>query len=165
MSIPAEALFDAEHAAFMQGGVSMSVASCGPSLRPSVTRALGCRIAPDRRSAAVIVSRAQAAALLADLGISGAIAVVFSQPSTHRTVQLKGRDAAVEAAGAAERETAAAYREAFVAELAPLGFEPAMVRAVLAVRPEDLVALRFTPCAAFTQTPGPGAGQSLKVPA
>ena len=37
-----------------------------------------------------------------------------------------------------------------------------MVRALLWIEPEDLATLAFTPAAAFTQTPGPGAGAPLR---
>ena len=92
---------------------------------------------------------------------SGAIAVVFSDPPSHRTLQLKGTDAVMLPAEPGDAALAAAYRAGFAAILEPLGFDPAVVRAFLACPDEDLVTIRFTPTAAFLQTPGPQAGEPL----
>jgi hypothetical protein len=37
----------------------------------------------------------------------------------------------------------------------------AVVRAILAFRPDDLVSVVYAPCAAYSQTPGPKAGERL----
>lgn len=162
MAITAAPLIDAEHAAFMQGGVSISAGSCGSGKLPSLARATGCRVDADRRRVSIYVAASHAVDLLADVRATGAIAVVFSQPSTNRTMQVKGRDAVVAALAAGELAVVEAYRDAFVHELAPLGYAPHLIYTVLACAPDDIVALRFSPCAAFTQTPGPQAGQPLK---
>lgn len=156
-------LFDAEHAAFMQGGISLNMAACGADLAPSVARALGCRIAPERTTVRLLVSRAQAAAVLAHVGENGKLAAVFSDPSSHRTVQLKATDAAVEATGADDVAAVMRYRNTFVAHLETRGYNPALIRAFLSCPDSDLCAIRFTPCAAFSQTPGAGAGQALRM--
>lgn len=156
-------LFDADHAAFMQRGVSLSVASCGHANLPSVARALGCRIADDQRKVRIMVSEKQAADVLAHVAQRGALAVVFSEPSTHRTVQLKGQDASVEKVVAADLQAVARYRASFVQELVPLGYDPKLIHALLACPDADLAVLAFTPNAAFSQTPGPNAGQALLV--
>jgi hypothetical protein len=155
-------LFDAEHADLMQRGTSLTVAACGHDLRPSVARATGCRVAPDRRNVRVLISARQAAQVLAHVRETGALAAVFSVPSTYITLQLKGTDATVEAATTEDLEAVARYVEAFVAELDPLGYAPELIRTMLTCPKEDIVALSFTPAAAFTQTPGPGAGGKLK---
>ncbi|HZV65643.1 MAG TPA: hypothetical protein VFG03_12135 [Telluria sp.] len=155
-------LFDVDQAAFMQRGISLNVGSCGTDLQPSVARAVGCRISADRRTVRLLVSARQAAAVIAHLEQGGALAAVFSEPSTHRTVQLKGQGAAVEAPVPGDLATVARYRDGLVEELRPLGFAPALVRALLACPDSDIVALCFTPCAAFSQTPGADAGRALK---
>jgi len=157
-----EPLFDADQAAFMQRGISLNLGSCGPGLQPSVARAVGCRISADRRTVRMLVSATQAAALIADVGQGGALAAVFSEPSTHRTLQLKGHDPVVETATAGDLAAVARYRDGFVEELRPLGYPPALILALLACPDSDIVALCFTPCAAFSQTPGPDAGCALR---
>jgi hypothetical protein len=155
-------LIDADHAAFMQAGVSISVAGCGERNMPSQARATGCRISADRLQVTLFLSATQAARLLADIRDNGAIAVVFSQPSTHRTVQLKGRDARIVGIADTDLDIVERYRDAFVAELQPLGFDAALIRTLLSYPPQDIVAVAFTPAEAFSQTPGPHAGEPLK---
>lgn len=162
MTLPAAPLIDAEHVAFMQGGVSISVGSCDAANMPSLSRALGCRVTADRRRVTVLVAGTHAAALLTDVRATGAIAVVFSQPSTHRTMQLKGRDARIAPPQDGDLQLADAYRDGFVAELEGLGYDPRLVRTFLSCAANDLVALEFSPDAAFSQTPGPHAGQPLQ---
>jgi hypothetical protein len=99
--------------------------------------------------------------MLADYRANGEIAVVVTLPSTHRTVQLKGDDAAVEPLQDGDHMLIARYREAFVKELTRLGYEPSLPELLLAGARGDVVAVGFTVCAAFIQTPGPAAGSPL----
>lgn len=162
MNAAATPLLDAEHAAFiLLPGISITAASRAADRRPVLGRALGCRVAPDRSRVAVQVSGDQNAALVAALRDSRVIAVVFSQPSTHRTIQLKGTDAQVEPAGPEDRECARRWTEGFVAELAGMGYAASLVETFLWCDPAGLRTVTFTPCAAFQQTPGPGAGAPL----
>jgi hypothetical protein len=57
------------------------------------------------------------------------------------------------------------YRERLAAQVAPLGYSELFVRTFLNVSPGDVVAIAFTPSAAFSQTPGPKAGAPLQSPA
>jgi hypothetical protein len=162
MAAAMDPLIDEAQAAFMQGGVSISAASCGAQPFPSLCRALACRVFADRRQLTVMVSKAQAAALLADVQCNGRLALVCSQPSTHRTIQIKGDDAQVLAPDADDLRAVAMHRNAFVAEVVPLGFAEPLVRLLLTCPEQDIVAIRFTPNAAFNQTPGPRAGAVLQ---
>lgn len=155
-------LIDTELAAFMQRGISLNLGSCGPDLLPSVARAIGCRISADRATVRMLVSKRQGAALIADVETGAALAAVFSEPSTHRTVQFKAHHARVEPASAQDIAAVARYRDGFVEELRPLGYAPELIRSFLACPDADIVALRFTPYAAFSQTPGAGAGHALQ---
>ena len=152
---------DEEHAAFIQGGVSIVASSSSARQVPSIGRIAGCRVAADRRCVTVLLAASQAPQLLADVRACGRIAVVFSQPSTHRSFQLKADDATARAATADELAVAHRHVEAFAAEIAPLGHEREHARALLACADEDLVAIDFTPNAAFEQTPGPNAGKQI----
>ena len=163
MSTAATPSIDADHATFVEGGVSISAASCGSDSLPSLARAIGCRVSDDRRSVSIMVDARQADALLNHVRRSGAVAVVFSEPPTHRTVQLKGSNATVKEASPADLQCVARYRIAFVAVLAGLGYTPALIETFLACADEDVATLTFTPNAAFSQTPGPNAGQALLV--
>jgi hypothetical protein len=159
--MPATVL-DETHAAFIQSGVSVIVASRDAQNAPTLVRAVACRVAPDRRRVTVFFPASQAATLVADLRGTAPIAVVFSQPSTHRTIQLKGRDAAFVPLAAGDRDRMAEQVELLVADLASFGYPERVVRAFLDYAPDDVVAVAFTPAEAYAQTPGPGAGERLR---
>ena len=157
---PGEPLLDEEHAAFIQGGVSVVVATRDPDSVPDVVRGCGCRVSRDRRRVTVLVEPARAGSVLDNVAASGLVAVVFSQPSTHRTIQLKGTDARVVRVTQADRTVAARHLEAWVQELTSMGYRPEFARAVRGAA-EGMAAIAFTPATAFQQTPGPGAGDRL----
>lgn len=158
---PAGVRIDDALVRFLEDGVSISVGSCGAARVPNLSRALGCRVAADRCCVRVFVASAASAALLDDVTANGALAVVYSQPSTHRTVQLKARDARIAALAAGDRDCVARYRAAFVAGLAALGYPAEVMGMLVACADEELVAIEFTPIAAYVQTPGPAAGAAL----
>lgn len=151
---------DPELVRFMTSGLSINTGSGSPEGLPSQCRAFGVRVAPAGKVTVFLAGR-QAVDLLRDAARSRALAVVFSDPPTHRTVQLKGRDACVEPLGADDLAEVRAYREAFTRRLVPLGFTAPLVHALLDCPDDDLVALTFTPEAAFDQTPGAHAGAPL----
>jgi len=153
---------DAEHAAFVQGGVSVIVATRDAARLADAVRGCGCRVSRDRRRVTVLVDGARSPALLDNIAANGEIAVVFSQPSTHRTIQLKGSDAELVRALPADRRRIAEHRAAWVAELVALGYARPFVEALWGQWPVTLAAVVFTPTAAYQQTPGPAAGQPLR---
>jgi hypothetical protein len=161
-AMTAPPLLDESTASFVLGAVSISVASRGAGALPVLARASGCRVAADRRGVALFLARSKSAALIEAVGATRAVAAVFSLPSSHRTVQLKGADASVAAPAAGDYEAVGRYVEAFAAELEPLGYHGALARALLRLDADDLAVLSFTPSAAFSQTPGPGAGAPLR---
>jgi len=147
------------HAAFILGGVSIVAASRTACNRPTIARAAGCKLVDELFT--VFVSRAQGIEFLDSVRQSGSLSVVFSQPSTHRTIQLKGSGALVGPLAAGDADLLGRYVEAFIAELASLGHPADMVRAVVAARPDECLAVSFLPTQAFDQTPGPRAGAAL----
>ena len=155
-------LIDDELAAFLQSGISMHASAVGQGNVPQVTRAAGCRIAPDRRTVTVYLVESQGRELLEAVRANGAIAVAFTRPKTHRTVQLKGVDARVipvrpEDAADVDRQVAV-----FDAELRAVGFPERFGWTLAGGGPLGLAAVAFTPAQAFLQTPGPSAGTTLK---
>jgi hypothetical protein len=152
---------DARHAEFIQGPVSVIVASRNAELVADVVRGCGCRVSRDRRLVTVLVEPGRASTLLDDVAANGMIAVVFSQPSTHETIQLKGTDARVVRVTAADRAAARQHLRVWSADLGSIGFGVEFA-AALHGGTGELAAIRFTPAAAFQQTPGPAAGQPLK---
>lgn len=151
---------DAQTAAFIQTGVSISVAAADAARLACMARGMGCRVGADGR-VAVFVQRAQARELLDNVRRSARVACVFSLPSSNRTVQLKGADARVEPFAPADLAVVLRHRVEFTAEVVPLGTPAEVVRMLLDVTAADLATVSFTPCAAFSQTPGPRAGEAL----
>jgi len=154
----------AEQAALIGGRVSIMVGSRDARLQPHLVRAVGCRLSDDWRRATLLVPRGGSDELLDDLRDNGRIAVVFSVPSSNRTVQLKGRDATVAECGPDDAGLAERYVQGFVTEIGQLGF-PAEVAHTILGRGDTLMAVHFTIADAFEQTPGPAAGERLAPPA
>lgn len=158
---PTGELLPPELIAMMDKGVSVIVSSCDLAMRPSIMRALGSALAADRRTVTVYLARAQSRQLLQDIATTGRLAVVFSEPASHRTVQLKARAARLREARPDDAPLLARYLRSMENEVLQVGFAPEFTRAMLAHRLEDLVAVSFEPEQAFDQTPGPRAGAAL----
>lgn len=152
---------DADVIAFLLGRRSIIVGSADASRRPTLMRAVGARLSAGASEVTILLARSQAAELLACVRACGRVAAVFSEPTTHRTLQLKGSDARVEDALAADLAVLEPYADQLVAELGTIGFDASLVRAMIAADPQDVVALRFTPEEIFDQTPGPHAGAAV----
>jgi len=154
-------LIGPEQAALIGRRVSIIVGSRDAAHRPHVMRAVGCRLSADLRRVTLFLIVSSSQPVLADLRDNGLIAVVFSEPSSNRTVQFKGRDALVAPLEAGDTATVDAYQRGFADEIASLGFAQNVADTMLGHARGDLVAVHFTPLAAFEQTPGPTAGQAL----
>jgi hypothetical protein len=154
-------LLESSHVELLPRLVSVNVGSRNAACVPSVVRGLAVKLSADRRVLTVFVPASQSAQLLDDVRATRTVAVVLSEPSTHRTIQLKGVDAAVVPLEPGDHETIARYARGMVADLAPFGYPESLFGAVLACAPEDVAAIRFTISAAITQTPGPRAGEKL----
>ncbi len=154
-------ILDPDHAAFIESGTSITAASRDAALVPSVAKAVGCRVSADRRSVMLFVVRSLATDLLRDLASTDAIAAVFSQPSTHRTIQLKGALESIAPMGAEDEPLVERCMDSLVADLGRLGYTEPFARAYLGYRRDDMVAIQFRVRAGFVQTPGPAAGQQL----
>jgi hypothetical protein len=158
----AQTVLDEKWAAFIQGAVSITAASRDSQNVPAMSRAVGCRTSGNRQKVTLLFSRPQAESLTNSISSTGAIAAVFSEPSTHVSIQLKGSDAALTAPRALDLQVFKRYTEAFVKEVVPLGYPEETIRALFWADPADLVAVTFAPTAAFLQTPGPRAGECLR---
>jgi hypothetical protein len=150
-----------EIATFIQSGISMTLASRDDRFVPSIAKGVGCRVSPGRDEVTVLVFANTAEALLRDVAHCGLLAAAFSQPSTNRTLQIKGRDVTTAPAGPADVALTRRFIALFAEELRPLGWSADYVHDVFWDDPVHLVALHFTPEGAFQQTPGPDAGAAL----
>ena len=159
-------LLDEAAAAFLHlPGIAITAASRDERNIPRIARCLGCRVGADRGKVTVFFAASQYPAFSDALAASKAIAAVFSLPSTHRALQLKGFDATVESLAAGDVELFIRHVDAFVEELGSLGYSREVIRASHACEAAEVRAVSFTPTAAFDQTPGPDAGAPLQRPA
>jgi len=142
------------------GRVSIIVASRDARLRPHLMRAVGCRMSADWRLVTVLLPEGGSREVLQDLRDNRQIAVVFSRPSSNRTIQLKGNDATVTPSGPDDKALAERYLHGFIEEIGQLGHAADVAHTILG-HDGALMAVHFTVAAAFEQTPGPTAGQPL----
>ena len=146
---------------FLDRSLSVNVATSDRDGRPLVARAVAARVAPGGERLTVLIDGRANAALVAAVAGTGRLAVVFTEPSTHRSIQIKDDAATVAAPTVEEAALPGPYIDGFIAELAGMGFTEAFVRAVMEFDPADLVALHLDPAAVFDQTPGPRAGERI----
>nr|WP_067295578.1 hypothetical protein [Marinobacterium profundum] len=147
---------------FITSQLSIQVAACSDAGEPTLVRAHGARVSADGCQLTLMIPSSQARELLACIAANGRIAAVFNEPETHRTVQLKGKDARIEAISADDAAALGAYVDRLAKRLQHYQVPEAFSRAFYAADPADLVALSFSPSAAYGQTPGPHAGEPLK---
>jgi hypothetical protein len=150
-----------DQARFLQGRVSIIAASRDVRRVPSVARAGACRVAADRRSITLLLPTLQCRQLLADIATTRALAVVFTEPSTHRTQQFKGSDAHETPVLPGDLELVAAHIQAFADAIMPLGYSRELALSVHDVPEGRLTAVTFGIDAIFDQTPGPRAGAKV----
>jgi hypothetical protein len=155
-------VLDEANADFIQHHVSISIAARDARNRPAVARALGCGVSTDRRLVRLFLVAPRAAAVLENLRDNGAVAAVFTRPSTHMSLQLKGKVANIEPLSAADRGRLIAYLHSFAEDLGIAGYNPGFVHSIAVGADEECVAVCFEPLNVFVQTPGPQAGQRLE---
>ncbi len=143
-----------EHLAHLRRPVSIMVASRDDRLVPHLVRGLGCRLQDEPLRITVLLSAKGSEQVLDDLRRSDRIAATFSEPSTHRTIQFKGRTVEIRPGERADRELAASYAQQFCNEIVPMGYPYPVISGLVAHDPFQLVAVSFTPEASFDQTPG-----------
>jgi hypothetical protein len=151
----------AEHATFIQGGVAIDLAARDHRNMPRVARAIACRVAPDRRRLAVVFANRMIDRFVESLQGTKMIAAVFCLPSTHRAVQIKGSDARIEPTIGSDAALVERTIASFAADIMKFGFSEEYARMEMAYRPEELIAVTFTPDAVYEQTPGPQAGKRI----
>jgi hypothetical protein len=162
MTSPASPVrLDADRVALLQGPVSALLAGRSTDNVPTLVRAAGLRVSPGGDRITVYVAASRAGRLLDDIRATGAVALVVNRPRTHESIQLKGGDAVVGRPGPDDHARIADYRAAWAGELGRMGYAAAFADALVAVEPDDLAAVAFTPLQAFSQSPGPDAGQPL----
>ncbi|MBL0418781.1 pyridoxamine 5'-phosphate oxidase family protein [Ramlibacter sp. AW1] len=165
MTDAAQVRLSAEQAHWVQGPLSVVVGTCGSVGRPHAARAVGCCVSPDRGSVTVVLQASTATQSLDDLRSDRRIAVVFSDPLTHHSLQVKGTAERIEPAGPAGRELSQLWVRAFAHRLkgtVPDTWTPeALAGVMLTGAADDLFFVTVRLRAIFDQTPGPAAGAAV----
>lgn len=143
---------------FLESGVSIGIATRDADGMPETTRAVGARVHEDRRHLAIFVPAATSADALSNLIRHDRVAAVFSRPTDHRTIQIKGRRVALREAADAERERIEAYLPLLADGLCTVGLPPRLTRR-LSHWPAWAIELQVD--SIFEATPGPGAGAAF----
>jgi hypothetical protein len=107
----------------------------------------------------VFLPKATATPTLANLEDNGAIAVTLTRPADHKSLQLKGKVLAIRDALEADLQLLHLHRAALTEQFAQVGV-PRQITRRLTCWPS--VAVDFEVHDAFTQTPGPGAGERMR---
>lgn len=148
--------------AFLEGGVSIMVASCDVDGDATIGRALACEVSEGEQAVTIYFDAAANRANVAAIEATGKVAVVFSEPSTHRSVQIKGLDGCIGPVDPHRLRIIARRIAAFIRDLERAGYPRTFGEPLMAYDPDHLVALTFTVVAVYDQTPGPKAGQELR---
>ncbi len=143
---------------FIESGVSILVGTRDAGLRPACTRAMGAAMDAARAVLTIYLPEPTAARALANLRDNAQIAVTFSRPMTHRSLQIKGICTGVRPSTDADRLVQERYRAGYAEQLQVVGVRRA-VSSRLAYWPS--VAVDVAIGDVFVQTPGPGAGRRL----
>jgi hypothetical protein len=146
---------------FCQSGQSIVLGSRQSDGSPIGGAALACRIDPRSQTVRLVLKKTPNAPLLQAIAQGGGIAATFSQPTTHKSIQLKGRSARAGAARAEDKQLAAEQTAGFYRELVTVGYPELFAHALNSFDAGDLGVLTFTATEAFLQTPGPDAGSAL----
>lgn len=145
-------------AAFLESGVSIHIATRTRELHPNGARVAAVKVENDRTSLLAYLPETAAGPILADLRGNRQAALCFARPHDDRACQVKGEFVRVRPASARERELIIRQWDAFLADLAQIGFPP---KATEGWQTWPAIAIRLRVTALFDQTPGPGAGAPL----
>lgn len=145
---------------FIQSGVSIIVGVVGADGRARAGRALAARVVTGG-VIRLIYTEDGNVAIKASASSGGPIAVTFSAPMSHRTIQLKAVSSRAEHFGPDDQCSVENQMDAFAAVLRAVGYPASFVQSFCEGRSVNLGALSFLPQVAYEQTPGPGAGREL----
>ncbi|MET0594755.1 MAG: pyridoxamine 5'-phosphate oxidase family protein [Polyangiaceae bacterium] len=144
---------------FFEGGVSLLVGTCDEGCKPESTRAVGACVGADRAHLTVYLNQVNSVRTVANLAVNPRVAICFTRPIDHRTIQVKGRALKVRQTLDTEKPRLERYISAFCEALYLVGVTRA-VGGRLAYWPSQAVEIEIE--SLFAATPGPGAGERLK---
>lgn len=148
---------DAALKEFLESGVAIQVGTASDAGRPHAVNAWGARVNPDG-SMSIFIEAKRASRPLANLATNPKVAVIFGDPITYRSVQLKGRWRSTAHPSADDRNWVSRHRDLFASTTSLVGDNPNSIRNLWT---DDVTRVDFEVEQAFDQTPGPEAGRPL----
>jgi hypothetical protein len=125
--------------------------------KPHAVAGWGARVNGDG-TMSVFIEAKRAARPLANLATNPKIAVVFGDPITYRSVQLKGRWRSTAVPSEEDERWVTHHRDLFHSTTALVGDNPNSIRNLWM---DEVTRIDFDVHEAFDQTPGPEAGRPL----
>ena len=150
-------VIDPELKAFLEAGVASQLGTASAAGRPSAVNAWGPRVNTDG-TVSVFIDTIRAATPMANLATNPRVAVIFADPMSYRSIQLKGRWRGCSVASPEEERWVARHRDNLASTLALVGDDPASKSNSAW---DELTRIDFDVEHAFDQTPGPLAGRPL----
>jgi hypothetical protein len=144
-------------ASLLSTGVGILVATRSEDLTPAITRGWGPLLDESTPRLEVSVTAPAGSATLSNLESTRPIAVTVSQPTTYRTMQMKGVVDAIGDLTDEQRSRVQSHQDLFHEEVAKLGVTANAANLFLG----DLRVVSFVVDELFDQTPGVGAGNRL----
>jgi hypothetical protein len=145
---------------YMESGVSLLVGTRDATLRPASARGFGVEISAPNRTATVFIAAAGSPITLANLRDNGQLALTFSRPIDHRSLQVKGHVLSISETDERQHQLQARYVSRFAEGLIFTGLRQNLLRRI---RYFPSYAVHFRIESMFDQTPGPGAGRTTAV--
>jgi hypothetical protein len=146
-------------AGFCQRGLSICLASSDRRGEPIAGLGLACR--QDAGRLRILLDRRGHERLLRAVAAGAPVAVTFSQPETHRSIQLKAATASPAAFLPTDEPELMRQTAAMREELISVGYSAAFATIYSAFDRQELAVIVLAPEQAFVQTPGPAAGSAL----
>jgi hypothetical protein len=141
-------------------GVSIIVGTCSGG-RPIAGRGFACRI-DEQGTIRILLRRTGHVDLLEAFRSGSPIAVTFTNPSRHRSIQFKGESARESVATVTDGMALAVQCREFRDRMVGIQYSETMSNGYCFADCDDVVAIEFVPDEAFVQTPGPSAGTELQ---
>jgi len=138
-------------------GVGVLVATRSEDLTPAITRGWGPLLDESTRRLEVAVTAPQGSSMLSNLESAGSIAVTVSQPTTYRTMQMKGIVDEISVPTEDHHARVRSHLDLFFEEVSKVGITENATNVFLG----ELRVVHFTVADLFDQTPGSDAGSRL----
>jgi len=152
-------MIDRELAAFLEEGLVIHLGTRNAHLEPTGARVTAVTVDVDGSHVTAYVPKVAAGRVLRDLEDNGLLALVFVRATDDRACQVKGVLVGARAASPRERTAVTAQWDRVRRSFERIGIPRALTESWI-IWPS--VALRVRVTDLFNQTPGPGAGASLR---